>query len=294
MDDIKTQVQFVKGLKSLISTKEEISVTRIQKIRDNVLKTREFTTGLSTITADIKNSYKKQIDEITQKGKIEDLIKAAVSVKKGAWVSVLITPNTSLSGTIVPKVYSLFFDNLSKSFFTDVVIIGALGRQIYEQKGLNKPFVYFDLPEGNWGEDSFKKVFNHLLGYARIDVYYGKYYNLVDQAAVKTDVTAEKLLFEPAEQEVANINYEVRKFLFEPHLVELLRVMESQFLALFLQHIFHESDLAQLGSKITFMEGSRQKIEEKLKKLKFQNILLKKNIARKKTQQTFAGMSLWR
>lgn len=291
--DLEKEIQFTHSIKSLISSKEEISVMRIQKIRDFVLKTRDFTTRLSSVVSDIRSSYSKELGELGTDASLQQIIKFSVSVKRSAWVSVLITPNTRLAGTIVPKVYSLFLDSAGHSF-SEIVIIGTLGRQLYEQSGLTKPVKYFEVSESNIELEDMQDIIDYLSGFAKIDVYYGKLYSLVTQEAVKTDITGDKLLFDAVKDQIIDTDKEQeRKFLFEPEIREILMAMEIQFLALFFQQIIQESTLAQLGSRISFMEESSSKIDDVIKKLNLQEKILKRAVNHRKMQQTFAGLSLW-
>lgn len=290
--DVKQELIFTKSIKSLISSKEEISIMRMRKIRDLVLQTRGYTSGLSKITKDIRRTYSDQLDAIASKGTTEQLIEFSVSVKKGAWVSVLVTPNSRLAGAIVPKVYSLFLESLKQNFFSDIVIIGALGKQLYDQSKFPKPYTYFEVPEESLDQKDLEKVITFLAGYVKIDIYYGKLHSLLTQEAVKTDITAEKL-FENSLQDDAVDTQPEAKFLFEPELRNILQTMEIQFLALFFKQVIDESMLAQLGSRINFMEDASANIEDAVKRLDYQQKIAQKMKYNKKMQQTYAGLSLW-
>lgn len=292
IQDLVQELIFTKSIKSLVSSKEEISIMRMRKIRDFVLEARDFTVGLARITGDIRRTYWAQFHSITSTGSVEELIKFSVSIKTGAWVCVLVTPNSRLAGSIVTKVYSLFEESIKKNSFADIVIIGALGKQLFDQSKLNRHYTYFEVPESVVDQKDLESAITFLSGYAKIDVYYGKLHSLVNQEAVKTDITAEKL-FQADLQSQETEESHLDKFLFEPELRLIIQAMEVQFLALFFKQIIDESTLAQLGSRISFMQEASDKIEQKIKQLDYVQKIAEKIKYNKKMQQTYAGLSLW-
>ncbi len=288
---LEKELQFTGIMKSLVESNQEISVWRMQNIRHSVEKTREFAAGVSSIVADVRNNYLNKISKVMEEGGLNELISFSTSVKKAGWVSVLITPNMALSGSLVQDVFEQFIQNTDRSF-SDIVIIGNLGKKLYEERGVSRPYTYFEIPEHDITMDDLKQVITYLSQYSRVDTYYGKLDSLIKQQALFSEITGNKLLFSAEHRTEENTSAQ-KKFLFEPEVREIIIFLEAQLLALFFKQTVHESNLAQLGSRINALENATQKIGEELIKLKRSQRVMLRFLESKKQKQLLAGMQLW-
>lgn len=291
---IDKELSFTRSLKMLVESKQELSIIKIQVVKNDVIKTRKFAHDVSSIAHNIKQSYYQTFLPIGP-GKVDlkELLKNSVKVEKGSWISVLITPNESLYGSVVYKIFEKFMEEVQYKF-SEIVIIGALGKRFYEQSGYNKNYHYFELPDGIPSLESLQEIVNFLYDYYRVDVYYGRFINLVDQEVIKEDINSEKLLFEAEVSVETAPGQEEPHFLFEPQVKDILGNVEGQLLGLFFKQAYQESYLAQLGSRITAMEIANDKIDEQIALLRLHKLKYKKAKDNREKQQRLAGMSLWR
>ncbi len=288
--DLIYELMFTTDLKSLVGVYEQLSAMRLQAIRDRVLQTRNFSTNVSSVVSDIRMSYRKQLEDLQQQGKLKQLVNLYLSQKSKKWSSVLVSPNQRLTGQIVPRMFQLFLQDI-KSISSDIVIIGKVGRDIYEQMGLKRQYTYFDLPQEHPAIDDLKPLIIHLLQYSKVDIYHSKFNSLVSQEVVKSDITGEKLLF--SSESGKDPDASSRKFLFEPKIREILIFLEAQLLALFLKQAIHESDLANLGSRVTSLESATTHIDKVISKLEYQKRVQTRVIRNRKQRQMLSGMRLW-
>ncbi|MBI2596710.1 F0F1 ATP synthase subunit gamma [Candidatus Daviesbacteria bacterium] len=286
--DIAQELVFIGDLKSLVSVYEQLSALRLQAIRGHVLKTRHFSASVSSIVSDIRGSYRRQLEKLARLGKLKEMLDSVVLRKSKRLVSVLVSPNQKWSGQIVNRQLRFFLESVKDG---DLVVVGKVGKSFMTQIAFKKTLVYFDLPDHPESAD-LKSLITHLLQYAEVNIYHNKFNTLLSQEVVRSDITGEKLLFSDA---IPPSRWnEERKFLFEPRVGEILVYLESQLLALFLKQAIHESDLANLGSRVTSLEAATRSIDRKISKLKYQKIIQKRFLRNREQRQMLSGMRLWR
>lgn len=279
---------FTKDLKSLVLVYEQLSAMRLQSIRDRVLTTRGFSSDVSSVVGDIRINYRKELEELEKQGKLKQLLNFALSKKSKPWSQVLISPNIRFTGQITPRQFN-FFLNAIKNTYSDIVIVGKVGKQIFEQMENRKKFTYFGLSEHPTVDD-LKPLITFLLQYQKVDIFHNRFNSLLSQDVVRSDITGEKLLFSNESDKEPDSS---RKFLFEPKIREILIFLEAQLLALFLKQAIHESDLANLGSRVISLESATLHIDKVITRLEYQKRVQKRLIKNRKQRQMLAGMRLW-
>src|SRR3989344_6743955 len=70
--NLSEDLGFLQDLQDLCTAYEQISVMKMQKIRDRVLATRSFYTKLSSVYHTVKTSYRQKVLELARRGKIKD------------------------------------------------------------------------------------------------------------------------------------------------------------------------------------------------------------------------------
>src|SRR5258706_12629102 len=65
-------LEALNSIKDLAESYEEIAVVRMQKIKDSVLKTRDFLANLSDVFVDLKSSYSHEIKDLMKRIKEGD------------------------------------------------------------------------------------------------------------------------------------------------------------------------------------------------------------------------------
>jgi len=64
---ILEELESLNSLKELAESYEEIAATQMQKIKDSVLKTRDFLSDISDIFVDLKSSYQREVKDLMTK-----------------------------------------------------------------------------------------------------------------------------------------------------------------------------------------------------------------------------------
>lgn len=288
---IAENIEALNSLKELAESYEEIAVIRMQKIKDSVLKTRDFLTDLSDVFVDLKSSYDREVRELLAKQKKGDKSILPLLQKNGKTLMVYLSSNGRLYGSVTQKTYRLLMQDLRKpeAQNSDLMIIGNAGKEMFEGSGFKKPYSYFDLPDIGVEMDHIKQLIQKFLQYDRVHVYYGKFDNVVNQTPIGTSITGENIF----ESEVLVPIAREDRFIFEPILEKIFYFFETQIIANLFSQTLLENQLARHASRVNAMEEALVHIEEESKKLNLAKSLIKHQLQNKKQLETMAGLSIW-
>lgn len=283
---IKEEIGLLTSLRILCTSYEEISVMNMQKIREMVLATRTFYTKLAKVYYHVKISYKDQLEHNKKKNKhkLEDLVK-----KNGKTVAVFISANAKLHGVIIDNVFQSF-EQFIKSNEADVIIIGRLGRDLYERlipDSQKKKYLYFEIPDMQVALEDLRTIVYHLLEYEKITVFYGQYNSMLDQVAQMTNITGDAIMEQNAQTGTNEL------FLVEPSLEEVADYFEKQIFSALFKQTVHESQLARFASRITAMEYALERIDGKQNNLYNERRRITRLGENKTQQERMSGISLW-
>lgn len=300
-NQLNNEIQFVHTIKLITQTYEEISVIKMQQIRDSVVKTRHFLSILSEVFQDVKISYKQQIEEFLAKKNKKGFSKFVsqmfgketlhkFSYKNNKTVSVFLSANMKLNGEITARVFRDFVKKAQKDN-SDLVIVGRIGRSLFEQGSFKRAYKYYELPEIGMKLEDLKELVTELIPYDKIDVSYGKFESIVVQNPIVSNISGDEP-FQQVEADAQNVK-QAQHFLFEPTLEEILKFFETQvFSALFKQSV-HESNLSRHGSRIKAMEEALVNIDKKRNILYSQKRRLNHLVENSKQLERLSGISLW-
>ena len=124
---IEEDLQALNTVKDLAESYEEIAVIRMQKIKDSVLKARNFLAEISDIFVDLKSSYEREVKDLLARMKKGEKTLLTTLQKNGKTLLVYLSSNGRLYGSVTQKTYHLFVQDLEKPEFTncDIVVIGS-------------------------------------------------------------------------------------------------------------------------------------------------------------------------
>lgn len=282
------ELEALNSLKDLAESYEEIAVVRMQKIRDSVLKTRDFLADISDVFVDLKSSYNREVKDLMERIKKGDHGLLPTLQKNNKTLLVYLSSNGGLYGAVTQKTYKLFMRELSKTENdkTDIVVIGNAGRTMFEGSGANRPFEYFEIPDTSVDVSHIKLLMKKFLQYEKVNVFYGKFGNVVRQSPIETSISGEDI-FET--ETLTQIPREDR-FIFEPTLQKIFHFFETQIMANLFSQTLLENQLARHASRVNAMEEALSHIEQETKKLNQQRSRLKHLLENKKQLETISGV----
>jgi len=287
---IQEELEALNSIKNLAESYEEIAVIRMQKIKDAVLKTRNFLQSISDIYVDLKASYDREVKDLITKRKKGDKNILPLLQKNGETLLVYLSSNGKLYGSVTQKTFKLFVQELKKK--TDekrqVLVIGTAGREMLESSSVKIPFDYFDIPDTKVDINLIKNLMTKFLQYQKVYIFYGKFGNVVTQSATSTSITGEDIF----ETEITNPTPRDDRFIFEPNLEKIFHFFETQLMSNLFSQTLLENQLARHASRVNAMEEALVHIEEESKVLHQQQVRIKHLMQNKKQLETISGVVL--
>lgn len=282
------ELEALNSLKDLAESYEEIAVVRMQKIKDSVIKTRQFLASLSDVYVDLKTSYGREVRELLEKVKKGDKRILPSLQKNGKNLLVYLSSNGRLYGSVTQKTYRLFITAVKETTVekTDIVIIGRAGKEMYENAGIGKPFQYFEIPDTSVEIDHIKQLMTKFLQYDKVSVFYGKFGNVVKQTPIESSISGEDIF----ETETPMTIPREDRFIFEPDLEKILHFFETQIMANLFSQTLLENQLARHASRVSAMEEALVHIEEETKKLHAEQVRIRHLAQNKKQLETISGV----
>ena len=280
--DLREEISQVDSLGQLVEVYGEIASFRMKKIRNFVLKNRDFLDSINDIFKDALNSYSRKLADLVAKGKLKKGGKVTFLAHNGKTVSVFISANTGFYGDIVQATYRKFLDEV-KDKDVEITIIGRLGRSLLVGSQPKTPYTYFELKDYGVDRKKIAEVVRHLVQYEKIIVYYGKYNTVITQTPSRFSISAG-----------TEITQDVRKtqriYIFEPSVEKILMFFETEIFASLFDQSIRESQLAKFASRILAMDKADQNIEGKLKDLRLERLKLTHKLSASKQLNSLSSV----
>ncbi len=277
-EDLEKEIELTANLASLVTAYEEISVMRIQHIRRQVLATRAFREGLTGVYTHVRAS---QYQELLRLARKKERAKTDVTV--------LLSANQPLTGQLPHAVFEQFLTIIDRHP-SDVVIVGRTGRESLRRMRPEHPLTYFDLSYEHLTAGELRPLLSHILQYQNITIVYGQYTSLVTQTPASIRIASVPEMSPQATPQEQQKLF----FLFEPSLQQVVTFFEQQISAMVVRQTANEALLAQLGSRITAMENTSQRLEAHFKQLAFQQQKERRLQRNRKQRQLLSGVYLWK
>lgn len=280
------EIQDLVALEGMIIAYEEIAANRMRRIKNSVLRNREFLNGLTDIFAAVKNSYKEEVERLLQENKKRNkgLAKASLIVKKERTVVVLLSASSGLYGDIIKRTFDEFAQYVTTND-VDIVIIGKLGKRLAGTLG--KDFTYFELSDSAQDPEGVVKILEFLSQYEHILVFHGKFKDILNQLPARTYITGEDLSAKIA------VQAKVVKSIFEPSLEQLLVFFETQILSALFDQTLYESSLSKFTSRMISLDQAAVNIHGRLDDTKLRSKKFKHIAYNKSQSNMLAGLVLW-
>lgn len=292
-DSLINELETVNSFHEFTQVYQEISVMRMQRIRERVLRNREFQHKLAEIYYDVKHSYENEVLKIELKKKNKKNL--GIFTKKKKSVAIFLTSSGRLYGDIFRQVFTIFRHYVTTQE-VEIIIIGRLGKQMYEDFGLEKKYTYFELPDREVKYDDLLQITSYLVDYDNINVFYGRFENIVTQKGDVSNITGDTV--EEVKTTVASDQFkpdskDLKRFLFEPSLENVLHFFDTQVFASLFKQAIHESDLARFASRIQAMEKASSSTETLIKTLSGDLMRMNKLMNNKKQLERISGITMW-
>lgn len=279
---LKQEIQDINSFKSMVEIYGEIASIRMMKIRDYVLKNREYVFAITQIFYDALSSFLRQATNASKKRLMLGNNRITFLSHNGKMVFVFIGSNTGFYGDVVSKSFQKFSEGLSNEN-AEVTIIGRSAREIFKGFYPNKPYTFFEFPDYGSDKNKLLAIINHLVQYDEVRVYYSAYDTVLNQRQVISNLTAGATLMEKASRSKEN-------YIFEPNVEEILTFFEKEVFASFFDQTVKESQLSKLSGRILAMDKASISIKNRLKGVNFEYLKAKHRMINKKQQNTLSSL----
>lgn len=273
---INVEIELLTSLKTMLETYAEIAASRMQRTRRQVLQQRAFLSGLSEIFQQVQASYRNEVTRFREKETIRKKRKTAL---------VLLSANTGLYGDLVRRSLALFLQNL-KAIEATPIIIGRIGRLLFQEARPGGTFTYFDLPDVIIEIDNLRSIIQELVAYENVLVIHGEFQSIIMQTPRMAVISGTLA--------TSSSGLPRMKYLFEPSLSEVMRFFETEVFASIFEQSVAESQLAKFASRMMTLDSADEYLNTSLKQVNLERIKEKHAIHNKKQLSAFSGMALWR
>ncbi len=289
MIDVKKEINELGSFKEIAQTYQEVAALRMRKIKDFVLKNREFLSGLATVFARVKLSYEEGLIEFLRSQGIKNeeqqqeyIEKMNFTVKNGRDALIFISANTGLYGDIIARVFDYFCKHIDKK--SDIVIVGKVGRLLFEQRFPGKEYAYYEISDRAPEPEIVNKMMHNLDAYEHIIVFHGEFKDILNQVPSQTSVSGDRLSLE-VKEDLKRINC-----IFEPNIEEVFNFFEKEIKTTLFDQSIYESSLSKFTSRMVSLDSATSNAGEKLEKLKLQRDIIKHRKAEKEKNTTLSSV----
>ena len=274
---LENEIIGLTDLKELIESYEEIASIRMRRVKNFVLRNREFLAGLTDMYHEVSN-YNEYVKRQDQK------IKEKPKLEKSA--AILLSSNTMLYGNIIRKTFEDYYAYITAND-VEVVIIGKTGRQMLLEADGSRKFKYFELSDSALDNAKLREVYEYTSKYDGIYVFHPKFESILQQISTST-VISEKIEFEQKTDHSAITNY-----IFEPSFQEVLNFFDKEIVLSIFEQTLHESNLSKFASRMISLDYAVDNIGSILSVLSMSNARVKHSVMNNKQLNILAGINLW-
>lgn len=272
--EIIKEIDTVKNFKNLTDIYGEIASIRMIKIRDAVLKNRDYVFSITQIFYDTLASFLKRGSRASKMHAMRGNNRITFLSHNGKTVSVFISSNTGFYGDVVKKTFNKFVDDL-KSGDPEITIIGKIGKKMFTENFPKREYSFFELPDFGSDKNNLLAIINHLVQYDEVKVYYSAYDTVINQRPLMSNLTAGTTLIQKAEKSK-------EEFIFEPSVEEILMFFEKEVFGSFFDQTIRENQLSKLSGRIMAMDRASQSINNRLKAINFDYLKIRHRQMNKK------------
>lgn len=299
--EITVEKERLSTLKEMVESYEEIAASRMRRIRDSVLITRNFLSEINEIYHHVQASYKKEVERLMKEKRIKDPGKFTFLKRNGKTICLLLSANTGLYGNIIKSTYDLFIDYVKKEK-SDVIIIGKLGYSLFQKENLGIQATTFDMPDSKIDLNAVSKIIEYILKYEKIIVFHGEFRTIITQrpkmSVISGDVDQTESVpiksgsEETQAKEKVNLDDNIR-YIFEPTLETIMSFFESEIFASIFEQTVHESELAKFSSRMVVLDIAVDNIKGELRNVNYKRQMQRHRAGNRKQLARLSGMSLW-
>lgn len=296
INEIKQERIVVRSVGSFAHSLQQIAASRMTKLRKTVEASRRFVDEATLILRELELERTKKIEKElgVKKSSLNQLKKKQKNQQdpkneKPNTAIIVVSSSQGLAGSYNTDIIKKSETIISEYKDADYFVIGSKGQTYFAKAAKKHGISYYpyNIPE-NVSIEDLKPLIGMFYHYDQIFLIYSKYINTATREVVFIELTVPNIEIEETKKEQVE-----GKFIFEPNIDELIRLLEAKLrYALFRQQIL-DSKLSQYTAQMMAMKTASDNAIDLLKDLQLQYNKARRKIIDKKIQEVQAGRSLW-
>lgn len=284
MKTIKGDIQALKYINDFVISNEEMAANNMRKIRNAVVSRRDFVAEITQLYNDVKACYKKELSDFLsgKKHKNTELFKLIKKNDKNVYV--LLSTNTSLFGDIVRNTFNLLKEHETNGK-GDIVIVGKMGKKIFEAERPGASFKYFDFPDTYLDYQLLKTIALHIIQYSKVVIFHSKFQTLLRQT--------------PTAYTIAELTKESGggagqiKYIFEPSIEKIIEFFEKEIFTSIFEQTMHESQLSKFAARMVTLDRTMLNVKKGLVTLNKKRRVVQHELMNKQQINVVSRMIAW-
>ncbi|OGV96218.1 hypothetical protein A2W24_03510 [Microgenomates group bacterium RBG_16_45_19] len=253
----------------------EVALTRMNRVRAEVLANRRFLEQLKGVFAQVQAAYLKQLAvKAGANRRTPKQERISVLQHNGMTVMVLLSANMRLYGDILRRTFATFMQAVHQER-CEATIVGKVGLTMFKEEMGLAPVTYFDFPDDRVDRKLLGEIINHLVQYERVVIWYPRFRNVIKQEPVELSISAQQ----PMGQVAPTLT---QAFHFEPSLEAVMAFFEREIFATFLEQTIREAQLSKFAARAMSMDRAQETISNKKQQLVSKRRLVVKEINNKR------------
>ncbi|HTK03933.1 MAG TPA: F0F1 ATP synthase subunit gamma [Alphaproteobacteria bacterium] len=277
LKQIKGEINNITEIRGLIEVYEEMSASKMQKIRSSIIASHEYFEGLARISGEVAL----------------DLFTNSDSKTKGE-AAILISAETGLYGDLIDKLLVGFVDFVKKNK-ADAFIAGRMGVNLIKTYDPSFKFKQLNFPvdSENMSSESAAAALNDLSEYKKISVFHGTFQSLAVQSVEASDVSGKGLDVLGKDIDKSEAKKTRLTNLYEPSVEAVGEKFSKEIAVSVLSQSFAENQLAKYAARLIHLDGALESINERMESYQDdERRMRKKNEQKKQTERVSRMISL--
>lgn len=278
LKEVQSNLENVLTIGTITGIYQDMAQLRMNRVREEVLKTRQFLEGLIKVYGLAKKSYLAS----AQKKDSRKLAKLLTKGKKDQ-VLIFLSTNEFFHGHLISELWRSA-RNYLKENKANLVVIGKMGKYLAEQSGYGHKLFYFQLDDEKPAQEDLKELVESIRKYERVIVFHGRFETVIHQEPMQTDISGGNYLEEET--------IETKRYLFEPSPEEILEFFENEIVAALFNQVILEHRLAKHASRMVAMHQITEKANLMGENLKKKKMKILRQIQDKKQIEFFNSFNI--
>lgn len=275
--EINNLIEEGQSLKEITEAFTQIASSKLKKIRESVLRNREFFKELSNIYG--------LINIIRRVKKLPEL------KKNGKTLCIMLTSNERFYGHITNDLIEFFLVQVSK-VRSDKIVIGKSGVEILGSLNYALAFTPMFLESDFPNNEEYLNLSKLISNYSKVLIFHPRFDSVLVQTPIISDITRTQLEINKSTSASKELVEQYGKFIIEPEIKIMAEFFDGQIKILLMESAFLEAELARTASRLITMDSAQNEAQKYLVKQKQLLFNAQRSVINGRILETIAAMNM--